>query len=423
MKVLWFSNSPAAAYNDKVKGTGSWMEALDYAVQNCVDLHIAYLYPYKQEPFKNGFTTYHPIFRGEIIKESLKGRFMPFIHKDMTGEYLKIIREVQPDIIHIHGSENDFHNIVSKTNVPVVLSIQGNITVYAYKYLSGFHGSFLAMPQKPLSVKSLILGRGSFKKGFNWMKRLAYVEQKNLKDVKFVIGRTDWDYRITRVLSPKSKYYVCNEILRSSFYMEKWQNTFFTGKIKIHTTNGDNYYKGFEDICYALSLLNSLGYDIEWTVAGISESSTINKIAKKYLKKNYPTKGLRLLGSLDELRLCEILKSTNLYVMPSHIENSPNNLCEAMIMGVPCIATHAGGTTSILKDHKEGLIIQDGDPWAMAGAIIEMISNPQQSIRYGENARITALERHNRDSIVKSLLEIYRHIIDYKNENTIHKNA
>ena len=412
MKVLWFSNSPAAAYNGETKGTGSWMESLDYAVQDRVDLHIAYHYPYKQNSFKNGFTTYHPLYSGNIVVKLLMSRFLPFLHTNMDNAYIKLIEEIKPDIIHILGSENDFHNIVTKTKVPVVLSVQGNITVYAYKYLSGFHGQYLSIPKKPISFQSLVFGRDSFNKNLMWMKRLAYIEQNNLLNLKYIIGRTDWDYRITRVLAPNSKYYIGNEILRNSFYVGKWQNKDFSGKIKIHTTNGDNYYKGFEDVCYALSLLNSLGYNIEWTVAGISENSAINRIAQKYLKGNYPHKGLKLLGSLNEVGLCDTLKDTNIYVMPSHIENSPNNLCEAMIMGVPCIATHAGGTASILKDHEEGLITQDGDPWALAGAIIELINNPQQAIQYGQNARKKALKRHDRDDIVKSLLETYQDIID-----------
>lgn len=412
MKVLWFSNSPGAAYNDNIKGTGSWMASLDYAMQRVVDLHIAYMYPYKQASFKNGFTTYHPLYSGNLVVKLLKNRFLPFIRKDMDNIYIKLIEDINPDIIHIHGSENDFHNIVSKTQIPVVMSVQGNITVYSYKYLSGFHGKYLSTPKKSISFQSLIFGRDSFKNGLKWMKSLASIEQKNLFNIKYIIGRTDWDYRITRVLSPNSNYYIGNEILRNSFYKVKWQNKDFSGLIKIHTTNGDNYYKGFEDICFTLFLLNSLGYNIEWTVAGVSENSTINRITKRYLKDKYPHKGIKLMGAIDEMMLCNILKDTNIYVMPSHIENSPNNLCEAMIMGIPCIATHAGGTASILKDHEEGLIIQDGDPWAMAGAIIELINNPKQAILYGANARKKALERHDRDTIVNTLIDIYQDIIE-----------
>lgn len=407
MKVLWFSNSPAGAYEDKVKGTGGWMVSLDKAIQNQVELHVAYLYPYKQASFQNGQTTYHPIYSGSILLKCFLGNYK----KNFLADYLSVINDVKPDIIHIHGSENTFHSILDQIDIPVVLSVQGNLSVIAQKYLSGFHGKYLNFKRGRISIKSIILGRQSYKDDWDFLRKMSIIEQKNLLGLKHVIGRTDWDYRIMRVLAPNSTYYVCNESLRNSFYTHEWKNPYQSGKLVIHTTNGDNYFKGFETLCHCLHLLNGIGMDVEWRVAGVSEDSTINRITKKYLKQNYPKKGLRLMGSLDENGLVDSLMSSHLYVMPSHIENSPNNLCEAMILGMPCIATHAGGTASILKDKEEGFIIQDGDPWAMAGAIIEMINNPAQAIVLGQNARNRALQRHNRDTIVKTLLAIYEEII------------
>lgn len=415
MKVLWFSNSPAAAYSDITKGTGGWMVALDCALQSHVELHVAYLYPYKQMPFKNRETTYYPIYSGNIIAENLKKRFLRNTRRDFTNDYLKVIEMVKPDIIHIHGTENTFHTILGKVNIPVVISIQGNPSVIAYKYRSGFWGKFEKEKVGKITFKSLIFGRNSFHDGYNNLTRMAELEQKTLLDAKYIIGRTDWDYRITRILAPNSTYFVCNEMLRDSFYTHVWHNPYQSGKLVIHTTNGNNYYKGFETLCHALHLLNGLGIDVEWRVAGISEDSAINQITKRYLKQNYPQKGLRLMGSLDEYGLMDSLLSSHLYVMPSHIENSPNNLCEAMILGLPCIATHAGGTASLLENGKEGILIQDGDPWVMAGAVCEIVKNSNQAEEYGRKARTCALMRHNKQLIVDKMIRIYSNIVNLNN--------
>ena len=50
-----------------------------------------------------------------------------------------------------------------------------------------------------------------------------------------------------------------------------------------------------------------------------------------------------------------MLKS-DIFVSASHIENSPNNVAEAMILGMPCIATFAGGTSSYIEDNKNGIL-------------------------------------------------------------------
>ena len=132
----------------------------------------------------------------------------------------------------------------------------------------------------------------------------------------------------------------------------------------------------------------------------------------------YPQKGLKLMGALNENELVESLVSAHMYVMPSHIENSPNNLCEAMMLGMPCITTLAGGTDTMLRHKIEGLVIQDGDPWSMAGAIMELRNDWETAVEYGKNARLHAQERHDKKKIVNNLLSVYTEIITKeKNKN------
>ena len=100
------------------------------------------------------------------------------------------------------------------------------------------------------------------------------------------------------------------------------------------------------------------------------------------------------------------------YTSALTIENSPNNLCEAMILGMPCIATYAGGTGSLLRDKEDGILVQDGDPWSMAGAILELWENSETSSRLGGNARIRALKRHDPLQVVTDLVSIYNNILE-----------
>lgn len=423
MKVLWLSNTPAlgAEYldnNSKIKGTGGWMYTLNKLIQNQVELYVAFHYPYKLSNYKYEKTNYFPIYTGNIVLENLKSRFFNLVYDDHFLEsYLKIIKEVKPDIIHIHGTENSFLCLLDKIDVPIVISIQGNLTVYHHKFFNGFNGRYLDVKETGISLKSIIFGRYSFKKGFLKMGLMKKNEEKYLTKAKNIIGRTNWDKRITRVLAPKSKYYVGNEILRDGFYKEKWNNPYRTGRLILFSTNGNNYYKGFETICQTLNLLNNLGLEVEWRVAGVSNQSLINKITKKHLKNKYPEKGLLLLGPLTENELIKNMQESNIFIMASHIENSPNNLCEAMIIGMPCLATYAGGTASMLENNKEGILIQDGDPWVMAGAILEISKSLDKAVEYGNNARNKALIKHDREKIINDLITVYEKIINENSNN------
>ena len=420
MKVLWFCNTAAAGeqfMNTNVVG-GGWLKSLDKQLQENADLHIAFYYPYKLNRFKYGKTSYYPIYDGNFLWNTFRKCFMVY-EKDEQDihKYTDIIEQIQPDIIHIHGTENPFGCILGRVNIPIVVSIQGNITIYYHKFFSGIEKKYLSTKIYNGSLKEFLLSK-NFSYNYKSFTKKKQIELKNLKKTTCIIGRTAWDRRITRIMAPDSVYYHGDEILRDSFYENKWKNPDYPpGKFMIHTTNGNSYYKGFETICLALNELNKLNFDVEWRVAGITEKSLIYKIAKRKLKKNFPTKGLVLLGSLSEQELIESMQRSNVYVMPSHIENSPNNLCEAMIIGMPCIATFAGGTGSLLIDKEEGLLIQDGDPWAMAGAILELMNNKKQAIAMGENARRRSLHRHDKRRIVAELLETYHTIInDFNNK-------
>lgn len=413
MKVLWFSNTPANGFvNTKSKGTGSWLVPLNKEVQELVELHIAFPYPYKIKDFQNEKTFYHPIYTGNIVVGKLKDKFLNKVYdQEFLPRYLEIINQVNPDIIHIHGSEHPFACIVPHVQVPIVLSVQGNITVFFNKFKSGLGDKYININKRKSKLIDQFFST-NFYHNYKQREKKSKVELRQLKNVRYIIGRTDWDRRITSVMAPGSKYYTGQEMMRQTFHLSKWEPIQDDSIIRIFTTNGDSYFKGFETLCQCLNILTSYGYKIEWTVAGVNQSSLIYKIVKKYLKDSFPKTGLKLLGSVTEDVLVKEMLHSHMYVMPSHIENSPNNLCEAMLLGMPCIATVAGGTASLLTDKKEGILIQDGDAWVMAGAIVELAKEVSKAAQYGRNARERALIRHDRKSIVSDLLKTYSEIID-----------
>lgn len=414
MKVLWFSNTPANAdeyFNAVLKGSGGWLQALDQSLQNKVELHIAFSKQYN-EVFKYKKTTYYPIPSNQSFYKRALTRFFGYsAEKQDLPRYLEIINQVKPDIIHIHGTENPFTSIIPHTNIPLVVSVQGIITVVKEKYCSGFDKNLLHIKdRKGRSLKNFLLP-WSFYVQYTIFNKLSIVELKNLLLVKNIIGRTSWDKRVTRILAPGSAYFHGDEILRDSFYQHEWVPNFSDNKINIHTTNSNDFYKGFESICMALNELNKIGISCEWRVAGIAHDDLIVKVTKKKLKNKYPQKGLILMGNLNQDTLIECLLQADMYVTASHIDNSPNGLCEAMILGLPCISSFVGGVGSLIKDGEEGILIQDGDPWALAGAVLEMAGNTEQAIKFGQNARKVALVRHNKERIVNDLVNVYKSVV------------
>lgn len=413
MKVLWFSNTPANAdeyFNSELKGSGGWLKSTDQLLQTKVDLHIAF-YHDNNESFKYKGTTYIPIRSNRNIYTRILNRISRDVpNKNDLSKYLEIISQVNPDIIHIHGTENLFASILLHTNIPVVISIQGIITAIFYMYCAGFEKKYLhAVKRSAISLKDFVFP-WSFNVEFRQFEKLHKLEVENLKIARNIMGRTAWDRQLTRILAPNSFYYHEDRILRASFYEHKWK-PHVRDKIIIHTTNGNAFYKGFETLCMALNELNRISFNCEWRVAGINPNDLIVKITKQKLKNRYPQKGLILLGSINEKVLIENLLNSDMYVMTSHIENNANNLCEAMMLGMPCVSTFVGGMGSLINDKENGILIQNGDSLAMAGAILELINNKEEALKLGENARNVALIRHDKEKIINDITKAYDDII------------
>ena len=82
----------------------------------------------------------------------------------------------------------------------------------------------------------------------------------------------------------------------------------------------------------------------------------------------------------------ELLHST-VYVHPSYIDNSPNSVCEAQILGCTCISTDVGGTSSIVEEGKTGFLVPSNDPYKLASLVESLYHNEKLNIQIGENSK------------------------------------
>jgi glycosyltransferase involved in cell wall biosynthesis len=416
MKILWFANSPCGA-SSKLNPSlyfGGWLTSLETELvqKENISLSVCFYNGEIIEPFFYNKTKYYPIYRTR--SGSKFGRFINrLINKSSKNDQdlqklLHVIAEVNPDIIHIHGTEENFGLIQSHVNIPCVISIQGLLSPYSEKYFSGIP-AHIAFRYEGILRK---IKFNSFLFQYKHMLKVAIRERKILMQTKNIIGRTDWDKRITRILSHNSKYYIGNEMLRPIFYKNKWEKNKFGEVIKIVSVSSEKLYKGLDTIVKTAKLLHEYKkIKFEWVVIGQSKSNSIPNLLKKWLNFDLKSVNVNLVGLKDEQEITKIMTNADIYCQVSHIENSPNSLCEAMIIGMPIIATFVGGTDSLLTNQKEGILVQEGDPYSLAGAIKEITENFELAKYYAENARIRALNRHDKETIVTELITTYNDII------------
>jgi glycosyltransferase involved in cell wall biosynthesis len=414
MRVLWFANTPglSASYLRIDLAVGGWISSLQSVVEGMAGCQLGFVFYTEQAmaPFEYGKTWYFPVQKlGNSKKKRLMNRIMGRAEYDENlPAFLKAIELFKPDIIHVHGTEFSFGLILRQvTNIPVVISIQGNLTVYGKKYFSGLN--------MPGLISRLRSGYPFYKTDYRIWERRAAIEREILWKTEFIFGRTDWDRRISLALAPMAQYFHVDEVIRPRFYQLQWQPLQHAAPVFL-TTSSPSFYKGFETVIDTARVLTSKGMAFTWLVAGLKENHPLVKLILQLKKADEADDlgalNIRLLGTLGEEDLAGHLLTSDAYVQVSHIENSPNSLCEAMLAGMPIIASFAGGTSSLLKDGVHGVLVQDGDPYALAGAMEEVSKYPDRVRSMAAEGRIVAQRRHDPESIAKGMLERYGEIIE-----------
>ena len=79
--------------------------------------------------------------------------------------------------------------------------------------------------------------------------------------------------------------------------------------------------------------------------------------------------------------------------MPSTIENSPNSLGEAMLLGLPCISSHVGGVANMLVHGVEGFLYPSDEPYMISYYVCKLFENDNLARRFSEAATYMRL-RH-----------------------------
>ncbi|MDE7429592.1 MAG: glycosyltransferase family 4 protein, partial [Lachnospiraceae bacterium] len=247
-------------------------------------------------------------------------------------------------------------------------------------------------------------------------------EIEALKRVGHIAGRTDFDLAETQKINPDAVYHFLNETLRGVFYRDRWnKNNCQTHRIFL--SQGDYPLKGFHYLLQAMPRILEQFPDTEVYVAGadilkaetwkdVLKLPAYGKYLKRLIKENHLEDKVTMLGRLDAEEMKKQYLSCQVFVCPSVLENSPNSVGEAMLLGVPCVAANVGGIHNILTDGGDGFLYPPGDVEALADSIIEIFTKEAIVDRLSDNARKHARINHDADQNYYRLMHIYREMME-----------
>lgn len=332
--------------------------------------------------------------------------------KHLEIYWQRIYDEFKPEIVHIHGTEYP-HGLAFVKSIPnckTVISIQGLLNPILRYFTAELSLNDII---KNITFRDILFGSFVYSMLNDFRNRSNY-EREILSSVSYVIGRTSWDKAHVLSINPSIKYYTNNETLRPFFYNSTW-NYSTCKKHSIFVSQAGYPLKGLHQVLKAMPIVLRYYPDAQIYIAGtniLKGDRLIDKFRitgygryiETLIKKLKLKDKVFFLGQLNEEAMCEMFLQSNVYICPSSIENSPNSLGEAQLLGMPCIASYVGGVPDMMKEREE---------WLYRFEEYEMLAHLIcKSFEIKEPfSRELALIRHNPDKNVSKLLSIYSDII------------
>jgi glycosyltransferase involved in cell wall biosynthesis len=106
-----------------------------------------------------------------------------------------------------------------------------------------------------------------------------------------------------------------------------------------------------------------------------------------------------------------LLKTTHIFVLPSHYEGLPMALLEAMSFGLAPIATPVGGIPDVLSDGENGFLVPVEEPKMLADAMLRLAEDEGLRHRLGRAAR-ASVEPYSAEGYAEALIEIYQSLLE-----------
>ena len=343
----------------------------------------------------------------------------------MEAAFREIFLDFQPDMIHIFGTE--FPHALAAVRAfgkpeRTLIGIQGLCGEIAKVYMAGLPEAV----QRKVTFRDFIR-KDSIRQQQEKFIRRGENEAETIRNCGNITGRTRFDREGTAKLNPDAAYYSMNETLREEFYTGQWHmeecepHSIFLGQ-------GDYPLKGMHFVLEAMALLVQNYPDCRLYVAGSSVIShgTLKEKLKlpaygKYLLSQIKGYGLEkhvtMLGKLDAEGMKEQYLKSSVFVCASVLENSPNTVGEAQLLGAPVAASMAGGIPDMVTDGEDGLLFPAGDAGGLAKAIERIWSMDTDdgglclAERISGNARLRARSTHNGEANYRRLLSIYNEIL------------
>lgn len=292
----------------------------------------------------------------------------------------KKIFDIDPDVVHVHGSYYPYNMVVPKiaNKYPLVLTIHGLMQI-EYKFNRGLN--FLG------AIVSLILERYTL----NRTKTIITVAPQIADAIKRI---TDSEVHVL----PNGVNFKYIKGL-NALKRKKPNYVLFIGLLE--------EIKGIDVLLKASSIITKSIPNFNLLIVG--SGSQENKL-KKLSEKLKLEQNVKFLGFISGDKKYSYIKSSEFCVIPSKHESLPIAVLEFMACGKPIIASDVGGIPFLIENGKNGFLVKSNDYKELSDKIIYLL-NDKDLIQKMGGYSLKIIEGYGWPKIAKNTYNIYKHVI------------
>lgn len=340
-----------------------------------VDLHLLVCAPATTSPVTRtyaGFTIHY--LPGQRRLGVVTGHFLD------RRRLLRKIAEIQPDLVHAHGT-GGYVAAALDSGLPCVVTVHG-IRFREVVLFGGFRG---------------------------WLRNVTTtrLERSVLARARHICVIADYVGKTIAPMTSARQYPVANPVADRYFEME--------------TTDHDNTVlsvaavqprKGLIHLVEAMAVVRRSVPDARLRIIGKMLVPEYGQQLRDRIAELGLTDCVEMVGFVTDEDLRQAFTSCSVFALCSVEESSPVSIAEAMTLGKPVVATAVGGIPDLVADGGTGYLVTFGDVPAIAKSLTSVLADGDLRRRMGAAARTRAVRDFRPDAAAEKTVAVYRQVLN-----------
>lgn len=347
MKVAWISDYPVEWMADVPEPLrmlprqhpATWMPVLCEEFRRWADLelHVVVL----RKGLAGDFSFERGGVRFHVIK-SVGGLRAPSFFWHDTFLLRRVLRGIRPDLVHAWGTERGAGLVAQRLGYPSVVTIQGLLTWYKELIPLHAYDRFTVMIENHCLRRARVVTTESV---FAVKFLRERYPQLDVRQAEHAPNRLFHEVRRRPVLSP----------------------------VRLLSVGTFGHRKGSDVLLRALDRLVP-EIDFELVVVGSPDPQWMAPLKAELSPRLWER--IRFKSGLPPAAVAAELAETTLAVLPTRADTSPNAVKEAVVAGVPVVATRIGGIVDYVVPGANGVLCDAGDVAGLADALRTACRHP-----------------------------------------------